>query len=322
MHGALIGFTPDSESALLPALLKADAAIKITAVYEEDPALLQRAGRALPEASLYGDLETLLSRGRGLEFAVVRCAAWKRFSAARRALHNRLHTVCETPFCFSTSAFETLREEAASSGRVLSCLQPWERSSSWQALEKALNAGLLGKVRHAEVRLLLTGPAPEGGVTEAAGWKAFAMLLAAVRLPPVALAARLTPRAAAGSGPRDERAAFQVHFGDADGGVYLASGAHAAAASVFVFGERGRAELDGDALRLDIAGVKPETIRFRDGINAAARPEWLAAELADFMKEMKGELPRGSGLRNARYGAKLLKNAYYSSSLNSSAVPL
>jgi hypothetical protein len=37
---------------------------------------------------------------------------------------------------------------------------------------------------------------------------------------------------------------------------------------------------------------------------------------------MKGELPAGSGLRNARYCVKLLKNSYYSASVNSSAVPL
>lgn len=124
MPGALIGFPADSENSLPPALLKAGPEAGIAAVCEEDPALLRKAGATLPGAALYGDLETLLSRCGKLEFAVVRCPAWKRFRAARRALQNRLHVLCETPFCFSTSDFETLREEAAAAGRVLSCLQP------------------------------------------------------------------------------------------------------------------------------------------------------------------------------------------------------
>jgi predicted dehydrogenase len=322
MQGALIGFSGETAGALPQALAGTGDRFKITAICEEDPELLKKSGRAFPEAALYRAQETLLSRAEKLEFGIVCCPAWKRTRAARRALENRLNVLCSVPFCFSTSDFEDLRAAAAAAGRVLSCLQPWERSAAWLSLEKALAGGLLGRVRRAEAKLFVPGPVPEGGITAAAGWKAFSLLLAAVRLPPRALSARLLPAAAPGVDPCDASASLQVQFGDADGCVYLAAGAHSAAVSVSVFGEKGRAELDGDMLRLDVSGVRQETVRLRDSLAEAARPEWLAAELADFEKEVKGELPAGYGLRNARYCAKLLRNAYYSSSVNSSAVPL
>jgi predicted dehydrogenase len=322
MRTAIIGLGGETGAALLPALQRTEGRLEPAALCDEDHALLEKAGKVFPKAALFRDMETIFSRCGKLEAAVVRGPAWKRYRAALRALQNKMHTVCETPFCFSVTDLEKLREEAQAAGLTLSCLQPWERSAAWLALEKAVTSGLFGRVTRAEARLLLPGPVPEGGITAAAGWKAFAMLLATARLAPQALAARLTPRPAAGADPLDGAASFQVHFNGADGGVYLAAGAHSHSAVLYVSGEKGRAELDGDLLRLDVAGLKPETVRLRDSVAEPARAEWLAAELEDFAKEVKGELPAGTGLRNARYCARLIKNAYYSASVNSSAVPL
>jgi predicted dehydrogenase len=321
LKGAIIGFGKDAADAL-PAALSAAKDLRILAVCEKDPALLAGAGGPLPEAALYGNTGDLFSKSGELDFVILRGAAEERFGTVRRALENRLHVICETPFCSSTREFEELREAAAKAGRVLSALQPWERGAHWLALQRTLNGGLLGSVTHAEVQFFLPGPCPDGGVTAAYGWKAFAMLLAAVRLPPLALSARLTPAPEPGAAPAEGAAAFQVHFGGADGSVYLCSGAHAARFRLAASGEKGRAELDGDLLRLDVKGLAPETIKLGSSLAAGDRPEWLGAELSAFAEEIKGKSPAGSGLRNSRYCVKLLKNAYYSASLRSSAVPL
>ena len=159
-------------------------------------------------------------------------------------------------------------------------------------------------------------------MTAVYGWMAFSMLLAAVRLPPLALSARLTPAPVPGAAAGDGAAAFQVHFGGADGAVYLSSGAHSPRFRLAASGEKGRAELDGGLLRLDVKGLRPETIKLASSLAEDARPAWLGAELAAFAEEIKEKSPAGSGLRNSRYCVKLLKNAYYSASLRSSAVPL
>ena len=321
LKGALIGFNKDAPGAL-PALLAAVKGLEIRAVCEKDPALLAAAAGPLPGAALYGSTGDLFSKSGGLDFVFVRGAADERFGTALRALENRLHVICETPFCSSTPEFEKLRETAAGNARVLSALQPWERSAHWLALKRTLDGGLLGGVTHAEVQFFLPGPCPDGGVTAAAGWKAFAMLLAAVRLPPLALSARLPPAPEPGAARADGAAAFQVHFGGADGAVYLSSGAHSARFRLAASGEKGRAEIDGDLLRLDVKGLPPETIKLASSLSAADRPEWLGEELTDFVREIEGEIPAAAGLRNSRYCVKLLKNAYYSASLRSSAVPL
>lgn len=320
MRGAIIGLDGDFENQVLPAFR---AAGHEPACLCGDAAALRAAARLLPGAAAYADPETLFSKEGRLDFALVRNAPERRFKTALRAMENRLHVLCETPFCFSTTEFEKLREEAAQNSLVLAAAQPWEHNPAWLALKKVLDGGLLGRLSWAEAQLLLPGPAPAGGITAASGWLAFSLLLGVVRLPPSALAARLTPAPEPGGAPGDEAAAFQVHFGGADGFVHLSTGSHAARARVCAAGDKGRAELDGNLLRLDIKDLPPETVSFHDGLaEAGPRPEWLAAELAGFAGEIEKKVPAGSGLRNARYCVKLLKNAYYSAAVRSAAVPL
>ena len=322
LKGAIIGFADDAAGSLLPVFSRPGTELAVSAVCEEDPALLAEAGRLLPGAALYRGLEDFLSKCGSLDFAVVRVPAGKRCKTALRALENRLHVACETPFCFSTAEFEALRAEADKNELVLFSLQPWERSAAWLTVEKALTGGLLGTLNYAEVQVLERGPVPAGGVTAAFGWRAFAMLLAVARRPPLALAARLSPKPA-DAPSADGTAAFQVHFGGADGFVRLACGCHAPLLRVAAHGDKGRLELDDKTLRLNIKDLLPETVELKRGLSGfQQRADWNAAELENFRKEIAKELPRGSGLRNSRYCVKLLRNALYSAGVNSAAVPL
>ena len=323
LKGAIAGFRGDTETVLCPAFKVLDTELCLAAFCEEAPELLEQAARLLPGAGLFPDYGRLLLKAGDLDFVFVRAAGPGRFQAALRALEKNLHVLCETPPCFSSSEFAQLREQAEKSGRTFFIVQPWERSSAWMALERVLTGGLLGRVFFAESQIFTRDPAPQGGLTAAAGWQAFSMLLGLVRRPPSALAARLAPAPVPGAAAEDSRAAFQVQFGDADGAVFLCAGAHADRLRVSASGEKGSAELEGDTLRLNIKGLPPEIIKFGENLCFGhARAQWLAAELADFNREIRKELPLGSGLRNSRYCVKLLKNAYYSASLKSAAVPL
>lgn len=273
-----------------------------------------RAGFALPPgAAVFGGAEQALAVP-GLEFAAISLPPPDAFRAALLALERGLHVVCGPPPCGSTAELEELRAAADKAGRTLFLLQPWERSAPWLALQKALDRGLAGEINFAQVQALLPGPAPEPWAAAAASWQAFSLLLAAVRRPPLALEAR---------GPGGPAAACHVHFGGADGFVHLAWGAHAPRLSAAVSGSKGRLLLDGKLLRLDLAGMEPETVELSAELTPGAwRASWLRAELADFRKEAGGGLPRGSGRRNARYCVKLLRNSFYSASVKSAAVPL
>ena len=319
---ALLGFSAETAAALPGALGKEGAGFAVEAVCETDPARLAEAGRLLPKAALHKNTSDFFSKSGGLDLAVITVPAEKRTALALRALENRLHAACATPLCASTTEFEALREASAKYERTVFPLQPWERSAAWLAVDKALTNELLGEVDYAEVQLLSDGPAPLGGITAERGWRAFALLLALVRRPPCALEARLSPPPE-GEDRRDAAAALHVHFGGADGFVRLAAGRHAPLTRLAVHGDKGRLELDGRTLRLDIKGLTPETVQLRQNLTAGLEhPEWLAAELEDLRKEISGETARGGGLRNSRYCAKLLRNVYYSASVRSAAVPL
>ena len=269
---------------------------------------------ALPQARAYGDFKTLLSEEAGLEFAAVSLPPEKSSAAVLLALEQGLHVFCDPPLCFSMTEFETLRTAAEIAGKTLFPSQPWEHAAPWLALNSAITRGLAGEINYAEVQALSPGPEPEGGAAAAMGWQAISMLLAMVRRPPAAVEARLAPGTAA---------AFHAHFRGADGFAHLSCGSHAPRLRAAVSGDKGRLEMDGNLLRLDLNDMEPETVELRHAlVPGVCRPEWLAAELSDFKKEMAGQRPRGTGLRNSRYCVKLLRNASYSASVKSAAIPL
>lgn len=273
-------------------------------------------GRGFPApagAAEFGSPEKALS-APGLDFAAISLPPAETFTAALGALERGLHAVCEPPLCLSSTELAKLREAAEKAGRIIFPLQPWEHAPPWLALQKALDRGLAGEVNCAAVQALLPGPAPAAGAAVALGWQAFSMLLATVRRPPLAVEAR---------NPGGASAAAHAHFGGADGFVHLAYGAHAPRLKISVSGSAGRLELDGGTLLLDIGGMEPEAVELSSDLAPAAwREAWLKAELSDFKKEAAGERPAGTGLRNAKYCVKLMKNCFYSASVKSAAVPL
>ncbi len=271
----------------------------------------------------HSSVKELFSSERELKLAIVAGPAESRLRTALAALEQGLHVICEPPFCASVTDFERLRAVAAERRLTLGALQPWERCQAWRELASLVTAGRLGRVCWAQAEICSASPSPAGGVTGAEGWRAFAALLALVRLPPLALGARLTPTPEKGAVPADAAAVIAVQFGGADGLVRLAAGTHATEEIFTVAGDRGRAQLTGSSLTADFAGAGRETARFATGpAGARLDADCLAAELRDFAREAAGELPAGSSLRNSRYCAKLFKNAYYSASLRSAAVPL
>lgn len=250
----------------------------------------------------------------GLQFAAISLPPAESCKAILLALERGLHVFCEPPFCLTSTEFGEIREAAETAGRTVFPAQPWERAPAYAALEKAVNRGLAGEINFAFAQALLPGPAPEDWLAAPPAWQVFSTLLGLARRPPAAVEARLSP-----GGP----AAFHVHFGGADAFVHLSGGAFAPRLKTAVSGDKGRLELDNNLLRLDLSGSAPETVELSAWPEpGSARPEWLAAELADFGRELAGEKPRGSGLRNARYCVKLLKNARYSAGMKSAAIPL
>ncbi len=318
MHTVLIGLTPSFSGRLAAAAAAAGL----------PPACCCPAGRETAAAApdglkVFSSRAELFSSVKGPGLAVVSGPAESRFAAALEALERGFHALCEPPFCFSVSDFERLRDAAAGRGLALGALQPRDRCQAWRELDSLVTSGRLGRVSWAQAEIFSSAAAPDGGVLAAEGWNAFSGLLALTRLPPLAISARLSPSPGKGEAPADLSAVAAVQFGGADGVVRVAAGAHASGERYAVAGDKGRAELSGRALTVELAGSGSATALFASGPAAASLDQGcLSAELLDFGKEAAGEMAAGSSLRNSRYCAKLLKNAYYSASLRSAAVPL
>ncbi|HNW43329.1 MAG TPA: Gfo/Idh/MocA family oxidoreductase [Elusimicrobiales bacterium] len=326
LTGALIGFGTEASEIYVPALLDGTSPLEIGAVAAGGPGELQAAALKFPGARKYRSAEELFSKETKLDFAAITLPPAQRAACMLRALESRLHVFCHPPFCFSTGEFDKLKETADRSGRTLFSAHPWENSSPYAALSKAVSRELPGEILRAEVRMLTprrAGRGPAAGVTAALGWQAFSILLGIVRRPPLAITARLGLKLPYDAEEEEATAAFQVHFGEATGSVYLAAGAHASRFQAAVIGKKGLLELGGAGLRLDVAGQAEETVALKENLaEGLARPHWLLQELKAFRDEIENPALRGAGLKNSRHCIKLLKNAYYSAGVNSAAVPL
>jgi predicted dehydrogenase len=326
LKGALIGFGMEAAEIYAPALLAKTSPLEIQAVAGSGAGEQRAAALKFPGARIYGGAEELFSKEHGLDFAVIALTPTQRADGIMRALGNRLHVLCHPPFCFSTGAFDKLKQAADATGKTLFSAQPWERSSPYAALSRAITSELPGKILRAEIRILTprqAGPGRAAGVTAALGWQAFSVLLGIIRRTPLAMAARLGPEFPYDASAPEGAASFQVYFGGATGSVFLAADAHAARFQAVAIGTKGLVELNSHGLRLDINGQPQETVSLKENLDEGlARPQWLLQEFKDFCEEIKNPALRGSGLKNSRHCVKLLRNSYYSAGVNSAAVPL
>ena len=324
--GALLGYGQEASGIYAPALLDRNCPLEIQAVAGRGAAELKAAAREFPGARLYRAAEELLAKERRLDFAAIALPPAERAAGIKLALENRLHVFCHPPFCFSTGEFDRLKQAADAAEKTLFSAHPWERSSPYAALSRAVTSQLPGEILRAEVRILTprqAGTGREAGVTAALGWQAFSMLLGIVRRPPLAMAARLGLELPYNSAAPESAASYQIYFGGATGSVHLAAGAHAARFQATAIGTKGLVEICGAGLRIDVRGRAEETVLLAENLaEGLARPQWFLQELKDFCAEIENPGLRGTGLKNSRYCVKLLKNAYYSAGVSSAAVPL
>lgn len=250
----------------------------------------------------------------GLDMAAIALPPREAFKAALLALERGLHVFCAPPFCRSSGELQRLLEASERAGRVLFPSQPWEREPAAHALETALTRGLAGEVSYACLRLELPGEGPAEWLDSGPAWQALSLLLGAFRRRPAAIEARLRPGAAA---------AFHVHFGAGDGFAHVAAGAPARRLRLSVSGDAGELAIDGARLLVSPRGAPARELTPSVGDGPGPSPrDWLRGELAAFSAEVSGTAARGSGLRNAAWCVRLLKNAGASVAMRSAAIPL
>ncbi len=272
------------EAVHLPAFLSRPDKFRLAAVADADPERLRRAGLQLPDIRTYAGARDLFSKEERLDFAVIDTPRARRTEHILMALDNRAHVLCERPLCLSVRDWDRVRKEAARLDRCAFTANALQKCPQLLTVRRALDAGLLGPVSYAAVEIARRPAERTGGILADCGWDAAWLLRELVRKKPGSLAAKLAFAGGLEESGNEEAADLQLHFDGAAAHAHLSSRHHADGFRAVVRGPAGLIELDGDLVRLDIKGLPPETIRFRETVPAGpAAPAAMAAVLDDFL---------------------------------------
>jgi predicted dehydrogenase len=238
--------------------------------------------------------------------------------AVLAGLRAGLHVLCEKPLTLDLDDLRRIRAEAAARGRCAYSIDNWAHSPQWSRLLGAAASGRLGRIRHAEIRVLRRRPSVSaspgdwrrdpsvagGGILVDHGWHNLYLMRRLLGDELELVQTVLEP-----AGGVDEAATVLLRAPGASGTLHLSWRAPERSNAAFVAGEAGTAELRDDELVV-VADGRAETIRFEEKLSAgSAHPAWLAAMWPAFAAECAGRA-RGANLAEAEFCLRAIRAAY------------
>jgi predicted dehydrogenase len=294
------------------------AGVEITSIAEQSPARRDAARQSVPRVRLYEGTAELLSSEKELDALIVATPPSYHADAVLAGLRAGLHVLCEKPLTLDPQAFSRIRSESEARDLAVYCVNNWAFSPQWSRLLETASSGVLGAIRHAEIRVLRTRPSISalpgdwrknpavagGGILVDHGWHNLYLLR---RL--LGPGARLVSAVLMPEGSVDEVATALLAAPGATGTMHLSWRASERSNAALVVGEKGSAELRDDVLVIRANGAE-ETIRFAEKLSGgSSHPEWLAAMWPAFEAECAGA-GRGENLAEASFCLDAVRDAY------------
>lgn len=146
LRGAIVGFGFIAERGHLPAYLQHPERFAITAVADISPARRAIAQRALPNARVYADFQTLLEGERELDFVDIATPPAQHAQLAHVALDRGLHVLCEKPITTTAADAHALLAHAERVGRVFFPSHNYRHAPVVQAIREYITDGTLGDI--------------------------------------------------------------------------------------------------------------------------------------------------------------------------------
>ena len=149
LKGALIGYGFISGKGHIPAYLQRPAKdVSIVAVADICEARRALAAKALPEARIYSDYESLLkAESKNLDFVDISTPPCDHAKIAHAAFDHGLHVLCEKPLTTTLEEAASLLEHAVQAKRVLFPAHNYKHAPVVKAIREVITSGRIGKVR-------------------------------------------------------------------------------------------------------------------------------------------------------------------------------
>jgi len=292
LRGAIAGFGAVAAEGHLPGWASRPE-IQIAAICDPVADRRHHAFRILKGVRVYDDLSLMLE-GERPDFVDVASPPAMHASAARAALEAGAHVLVEKPLCLDLTEFDSLADLARSRGRVLMCVHNWKHSPAYRRAHEIISSGRLGKVREVTFDRLRTAPA--GGTGPGARWRRDPALGGGILIDhgwhtlylaqwlmggdaPRLVASRLAGESA---GNAEEVADLELAFpGDRRASIHLSWRAAQRRTSASIKGELGTLDLDGNSLRLTVAGAS-EDFSVGDAPDDSYHAAWFGSLAAEF----------------------------------------
>jgi predicted dehydrogenase len=319
----LIGFGNVAVRGHLPLWQESDL-FSIHAVVEPDG---DRAGLArdmLPEAAVYADIETLLSRN-DLDFIDICTPPGYHSDIIFKALGSGLHVICEKPLICSRNDLHRMQKSAVGSQRVIHVVNNWKYAPILVKTQKILNEKRIGNVRNISLSVLRTDASggglsdwrscPEiagGGILLDHGWHQLYLILSMMADTPLSVSAEMGPADA--DNPRiEDTVDLVLTFPGARARLHLTWRAGCRKNFGTVEGDRGTLAINDDHLVLAVQGQPETRYEFSEALSGGSHhSEWMKPVITDFHREIIDPEIRGTNFNEALWCATLIDLAYRS----------
>lgn len=336
-RGAIIGFGNVAVRGHLPAWLRSRD-FDLRAVVDPLPERLHLARQLVPGIACYRRVEDLFAHER-LECVDI-CTPPLMHDALLLDAHARgMHILCEKPLTLSPALLQHLSTQADQYHQVIFTVHNWQYAPLFQTLKTILASGTIGSPTYSELRILRMNPAglstsgtgawrldPQiagGGILIDHGWHVFYLAPFLLGREPSAVAAQLERRRLLREEVEDTATGTIEYAGGVRTHFHLTWAGERRSNEGLVQGTNGTIRFDACSLRIERPGAPVHEQRFAEALTASSyHPEWFAAVLDNFQREIEDPRLRHGNLQAAALCLTLTVRAYESHRRGGALLPL
>ncbi len=323
LKGAIVGFGNIAVNGHLPGYRDCRD-MTISAVMDVMPEAAEKVRDILPDAAFYTDIEVLL-RNADIDFVDIATPPGTHAQGIIKALEHGRHVMCEKPLVLNRQDFIRIADLCNRHNRVVYTVHNWRYAPIYQEASRLLSQGVIGRVRRIDYQVIRTRPSvtagetgvednwrvdPElagGGILVDHGWHAFYMVNQWVGASPNWVECKLENRKFKDI-PIEDTAEAVIGYQDAEVRLFFTWSGDSRSNTVLITGENGTISIDDHTISVNSDHGQQE-IPFDQALSQGSHhPEWYAAVIQDFLKELSDPACAGRNLAEAGWCQTMMES--------------